>query len=191
MAIAGAAISFLRDNLEMITEPHQVGELAGTVESTNGVYFVPAFSGLFAPYWRSDAKGTITGMTQSTRKPHICRSVLEAISHQTCDIINAMSADLAIPIKSLTVDGGVTNSDIAMQIQADFANIVVNRPQMNEATSFGAALIAARATGLVDFDKFEYSGAITKFKPAMSEDVRRDLRNGWHDAVQKSLYKSI
>ncbi|KAJ3367611.1 hypothetical protein HDU91_001279 [Kappamyces sp. JEL0680] len=145
IAIAGASVKWLRDNLGIIKSAKEVGELASKVADSGGVYFVPAFSGLFAPYWRDDAKGTIVGMTLFTKKEHICRATLEAVSFQTKDIMESMELDMETPVSLLRVDGGMSNSEELMQIQTDIVGVDLARPAMLETTALGAALAAGLA----------------------------------------------
>ncbi|KAJ1549754.1 hypothetical protein HK405_002423, partial [Cladochytrium tenue] len=147
IAIAGAAVQWLRDNLGIISKASDVGELAGQVPDTGGVYFVPSFSGLFAPYWREDSRGVIVGLTQFTTKHHICRATLESVCWQSKEIIDVMNTESATPLLALKVDGGLTASDLCMQIQADLLGIAVDRPRMAETTALGAAVAAAVAVG--------------------------------------------
>jgi glycerol kinase len=128
----------LRDNIGIIKESSEISQLAAKVSDSAGVFFVPAFSGLFAPYWRDDARGIITGLTSYTTKNHIALATLEAVCFQSKEIIEAMNSDSGTPLKSIKVDGGLTNSDICMQIQSDFLGIPVERPVMRETTALGA-----------------------------------------------------
>jgi glycerol kinase len=186
IAIAGAAVKWLRDNLEMIETSSQISEFAARVENTGGAYFVPALSGLFAPHWRDDARGTFVGMTQYTTREHLCRAALEAVCFQTRDIMDAMTADSGYTIRHLAVDGGLTNADIAMQIQANIANADVIRPAMREVTALGSALAAGHAVGTVDITTFNLGAKEDVFKPNMSEELRSEMRLGWTKAVEKA-----
>lgn len=169
IAIAGAAVKWLRDNLGLIKESSEISTLAESVQNTAGVHFVPAFNGLFAPYWRDDARGIITGLTQYTTKAHIARAVLEAVSFQTREIVEAMSKDSGITLKSLRVDGGMTVSDILLKIQADILGIDVLRPEMRETTAFGAAFAAAIGIGAVTLENEDMQPATVEFKPRTDE----------------------
>eukprot|EP00842_Homolaphlyctis_polyrhiza_P001949 jgi/Hompol1/2755/HPOL_001449-RA len=190
IAIAGAAVKWLRDNLCIISEAKQVGEFAAKVDDTAGVYFVPAFSGLFAPYWRDDARGCIVGMTQFTNRDHICRATLEAVSFQTREIIDAITKDMAKDIKILRVDGGLSNSDICMQIQANIAGVPVDRPSMRETTSLGAALAAGLAVGVWDsLADFHPGEAVDQFNPQIDADEQARRLAEWKQAVKKSFAK--
>ncbi|KAK6094575.1 Glycerol kinase [Batrachochytrium dendrobatidis] len=186
IAIAGAAVKWLRDNLGIISEASQVSEFAAKVPDTAGIYFIPAFSGLFAPYWRDDVRGCIVGMTQYTNKYHICRAALEATAFQTREILDAMNSDSGQAIQLLRVDGGLTNSDICMQIQADIAGVGVDRPLMRETTALGAALAAGLAVGVwKSLDDFSHVNQSDIFKPATSSSDREERLAGWKKAVQR------
>ncbi|KAJ3315891.1 hypothetical protein HDV04_000098 [Boothiomyces sp. JEL0838] len=188
IATAGASVKWLRDNMGIIRKASEVGEFAQKVDNTGGVYFVPAFSGLFAPHWRDDARGTIVGITQYTTKEHICRATLEAVSFQTKDIMDSMEIDSGYPINLLRVDGGMTMSDQLMQIQADIAGVEIDRPSMLETTALGAALAAGRAIGLFeDLEKFETEASVSKFKPQISAEQRQEMTKGWKKALEKSM----
>jgi glycerol kinase len=165
IAVAGAAVNWLRDNLGIISNYSEVSEFASKVENNSGVYFVPAFSGLFAPYWISEAKGCIVGITQYTNKNHICRATLESVCFQTSDIIRAIEKDGGFIVKELCVDGGLTKSDLAMQMQADIAKVTVRRPLLSEATAYGAALASAHGIGLVDATSFTRDSVFDDFHP--------------------------
>ncbi|CAN7982476.1 unnamed protein product [Ixodes hexagonus] len=145
VAIAGAAVRWLRDNLSVINNSWEVEKLAKTVNSCHGVYFVPAFSGLYAPYWQSDARGIICGLTQFTTKAHIARATLEAVCFQVREILDAMDRDTGVALKQLLVDGGMAVNELLMQLQADLVGISVMRPQMSETTALGAAIAAGAA----------------------------------------------
>jgi glycerol kinase len=147
IAITGALVQWLRDNLGMIARSEEVEALAKTVEDNGGVYFVPAFSGLFAPYWKSDARGVIAGLTRYVNKGHIARAVLEATAWQTREVADAMNADSGVTLQSLKVDGGMVFNELLMQFQADTLQVPVIRPQVAETTSLGAAYAAGLATG--------------------------------------------
>ncbi|KAF8932407.1 Glycerol kinase, partial [Dissophora ornata] len=143
IAVAGSAVKWLRDNMGIIKSAEEISELAAGVNDNGGVVFVTAFSGLFAPYWRPDVRGCILGLSQHTTKHHLARATLEATCFQTCAILKAMNNDSGKPLKTLRVDGGLSNSDICMQLQADILGIEVSRPQMRESTALGAATAAA------------------------------------------------
>ena len=147
IAIAGALIQWLRDNLGMITSAAEVEALARTVDDNGGVYFVPAFSGLFAPYWRSDARGVIAGLTRYVNKGHIARAALEAVAWQAREVLDAMNADSGVPLAALKVDGGMVGNELLMQFQADVVGVPVIRPKVAETTALGAAYAAGLAVG--------------------------------------------
>ncbi len=147
IAIAGALVQWLRDNLGLITTAPEIEDLARTVEDNGGAYIVPAFSGLFAPYWRSDARGVIAGLTRFVNKGHIARAVLEASAYQTFEIVEAMNSDSGVALKKLKVDGGMVANELLMQFQADILNVPVIRPAITETTALGAAYAAGLAVG--------------------------------------------
>nr|CAG8489326.1 6585_t:CDS:2 [Entrophospora candida]CAG8621079.1 6412_t:CDS:2 [Entrophospora candida] len=190
IAVAGSAIKWVRDNLKIINETSEINTLAASVENTGGVYFVTAFSGLFAPYWRDDARGCIVGITQYTNKCHIARATLEAACFQAKAILNAMNKDSGHPLTSLKVDGGMTNSDICMQIQSDILNIEVNRPAMRETTALGAAIAAGFAVkiwnSLDDLKNVNTKGH-TIFSPKITNEEAQIKFEQWEKAVQRSL----
>src|SRR6185312_301219 len=147
IAVAGSLIQWLRDNLGMVSSAQEAEQLAGTVEDTGGCYFVPAFSGLFAPYWRQDARGALVGLTRFVTKAHIARAALEATAFQTREVLDAINADAAVPLTGLKVDGGMVANDALMQFQADFLGVPVMRPRVTETTALGAAYAAGLAVG--------------------------------------------
>lgn len=189
IAVAGSAVKWIRDNLGLIQSSDEIGPLAAQVEDTGGVYFVTAFSGLFAPYWRDDARGLLIGMTGYTTKAHIARATLEAICFQTKAILDAMDADAGTMLQVVRVDGGVTNSDETMQIQADILGIEVDRPAMRESTALGAAIAALFGAGVhTTWDELD---VINKeghdiFKPKTDEKRRNQRFEQWNRAVQRS-----
>ncbi|XP_043198995.1 glycerol kinase-like [Amphibalanus amphitrite] len=189
VAIAGAAIRWLRDNLGLISDYSEVETLSRKVADTGGVYFVPAFTGLFAPHWDATARGTICGLTQFSTKGHICRAALEAISFQTREILDAMNRDSGLPLRRLQVDGGGTANGLLMQLQADLLGITVVRPTMPETTALGAAMAAGAADGVSvwSLSSDELSrGATDTFQPQIGDD-ERDLRfDRWQEAVRRS-----
>jgi glycerol kinase len=148
VAVTGSAIQWLRDQLGIIRNASEVEELAASVPDNGGVYFVPAFSGLFAPYWRSDARGVIVGLTRANTKAHIARAALEAICYQTKEVMDAMEADSGIKLNEMRVDGGITNNKLCMQLQADIMGIDIVKPVITETTALGAAFAAGLATGV-------------------------------------------
>jgi glycerol kinase len=187
--IGGAVIQWLRDGLKIIKEASECTELASRVTDTGGVYLVPAFTGLCAPYWDMYARGTIIGITRGTTAEHIARSALEAIAYQTRDLIEAMEKDSGIKAKSLRVDGGATRSGLLMKFQADILGIPLEKPAVTEMSALGAAYLAGLGTGFWK-DKKEISRQwkIEKvFEPSMNEDQREALYSGWKKAVKRSL----
>lgn len=187
IAVAGSSIKFLQNNLEFIESSAQVSQLAETVEDNGGVTFVTAFSGLFAPYWIDDARGTIFGITAYTKKGHIARATLEATCFQTKAILESMGKDSGYDLKELAVDGGMCNSDLTMQTQSDLIGIPVVRPAMRETTALGAAIAAGLAVGvwnsLDDFKDVNNEGKTT-FKPKISAEERDGKFAKWEKAVQ-------
>ena len=187
--MGGATIQWLRDGLKIIKQSSEVSELASRVDDTGSVYLVPAFTGLCAPYWDMYARGTIVGMTRGTTDEHIARSALEAIAYQTRDVLECMVKDSGHELKSLRVDGGATASDFLMQFQADILGIPIEKPQVTEMTALGAAYLAGLGVGF-----WKSKEEIAKhwklqrtFEPAMSEDGKESLYNGWKRAVERSL----
>ncbi len=147
IAVTGSAIQWLRDQLGVIKNASEIDVLAATIDDAGGIYFVPAFSGLFAPYWRSDARGVVVGLSRFHTSAHLARATLEAICYQSCDVVEAMRQDSGIELTSLKVDGGVTASDLCMQIQADTVGLEVIKPKVAETTALGAASAAGLAVG--------------------------------------------
>jgi glycerol kinase len=189
IAIAGAGVQWLRDNLQMISSAEEIEALAGAADDNGDVYFVPAFSGLFAPYWRDDARGVFAGLTRYADRRHIARAVLEATAYQTRDVLDAMEADSGVRIPALMVDGGMTGNDLLMQFQADILDLPVVRPRITETTVLGAAYAAGRAVGFWDSlaELESHWEADRTFEPAMEATERDRLSSGWTKAVGKSL----
>lgn len=185
---AGSVIKWLRDDLHIIDHAARCDELAESVKDANGIYFVPAFTGLGAPYWDMYARGTIVGLTRGVNRAHICRSVLEAIAYQMTDLLEAMKQDSDIDLFELRVDGGASISDIMMQIQADLIRTPVNRPKMVETTAIGAAYLAGLAVGFwKDIDEIAKIRQVDKlFEPQMAIEDRNKYYNGWLRAVERS-----
>lgn len=185
---AGSVIKWLRDDLQLIPSARRCDELAESVPNANGVYFVPAFTGLGAPYWDMYARGTIVGLTRGATAAHICRSVLEAIAYQMTDLLEAMKQDSDINLSELRVDGGASVSDIMMQIQSDMIRTNVNRPKMVETTAIGAAYLAGLAVGFwKDTDEIEKIREVDKvFEPKMDIQKREKRYRGWQRAVERS-----
>jgi glycerol kinase len=189
VAIAGALVQWLRDNLGLISSAAEVEALARTVEDSGGIAIVPAFSGLFAPRWRSDARGAIVGLTRFIHKGHIARASLEASAFQTGEVLDAMERDSGVKLTSLRVDGGMVRNELLMQFQADLLGVPVVRPRVTETTSMGAAYAAGLAVGFWKDEKELRSHweADRMWEPAISEGERRKLRALWEKAVEKSL----
>ena len=189
IAIAGALVQWLRDNLGMIKKSSEVETLAGSVEDNGGIYFVPAFSGLFAPYWRSDARGAIVGMTRYINKGHIARAVLEATAFQTREVLDAMEKDSGVKLTALKVDGGMVFNELLMQFQADILDVPVIRPKVAETTALGAAYAAGLAVGFwKDFDELRANwGKDKEWKPSMPVEKRNTLYTGWKKAVTRTF----
>jgi len=187
--IAGAAIQWLRDEMRMIKHASDTEEYALAVEDTNGVYLVPAFVGLGAPYWDPYARGTIVGLTRGAKKEHFIRATLESLAYQTYDILKAMEEDSGIKLKALKVDGGACANNFLMQFQADILGVQVDRPKIIETTALGAAYLAGLAIGYWGSkDDIESNWALSKaFEPAMTEEKRDSLLSGWHEAVNRSM----
>jgi glycerol kinase len=189
IAVTGSLVQWLRDNLGMISTAAEIEDHARTVEDNGGAYFVPAFSGLFAPYWRSDARGAIVGLTRYVNKGHLARAVLEATAFQSREVIDAMNADSGVPLTSLKVDGGMTGNELLMQFQADILNVPVIRPVVAETTALGAAYAAGLATGFWtgEQDIRDNWAKAKQWDPAMDEATReREYRN-WKKAVTKTF----
>ena len=185
---AGSVIKWLRDDIHLIDSAHRCDELAESVDDANGIYFVPAFTGLGAPYWDMYARGAIVGLTRGVKSEHIARSVLEAIAYQMTDLLEAMKQDSDITLSELRVDGGASVSNIMMQIQADMIRTSVNRPKMVETTAIGAAYLAGLATGFWrDIDEIKDIREVDKvFEPKMAMEERDRLYEGWKRAVERS-----
>jgi glycerol kinase len=187
--IAGAVVQWLRDEMQIIRSSSEIENLATEVNDTDGVYIVPAFAGLGAPYWNQYARGTITGISRGTTKAHIARAALESIAYQTVDVLKAMEADAGISIKELRVDGGATVNDFLMQFQSDVLNCKVVRPEITETTALGAAYLAGLAVGYWEsIDDIKNQWSIEKtFSPDISDDNRDSLYIGWLKAVNASV----
>ena len=186
---AGSVIKWLRDEVQLIDSPKRCDELAASVPDANGCYLVPAFTGLGAPYWDMYARGCIVGLTRGVNRAHISRAVLESITYQMTDLLEAMSADSGIEISDLRVDGGASVSNIMMQIQADFARTKINRPKTVETTALGAAYLAGLAVGVWEnLEDIENNREVDKiFEPVMSLEERNRLYAGWKRAVERSM----
>jgi len=184
--IAGAVVQWLRDGLGIIRHSSDVGKLASQVSSSDGVYFVPAFAGLGAPYWNQHTRGTITGLTRGSTAAHIARAALDSIAYQTLDVLLAMESDSGINIRELRVDGGVTVNDGLMQFQADLLQAAVVRPKITETTALGAAYLAGLATGFwSSIDEIRKQWQIDRtFKPQIEPGETHELINGWSRAIR-------
>jgi len=188
IAIAGSLVQWFRDNLGLINESHDIEDLARTVKDTGGIYFVPAFSGLFAPHWRSDARGLISGLTHYIHKGHIARAVLEASAYQAKEIFEAMEKDSGIHLTTLKVDGGMVSNELLMQFQADILDIPVICPKSRETSVLGAAYAAGLAVGFwKDQSELKKQWAIDKrWEGKMPDQKRQELYDGWMKAVHRS-----
>ncbi len=189
IAVTGSLIQWLRDNLGMINSAPEIEELARNVEDNGGVYIVPAFSGLFAPYWRSDARGAIVGLTRYVNKNHIARAALEATAFQTREVLDAVNADSGVPLTELRVDGGMVANDALMQFQADILGVDVVRPKVIETTALGAAYAAGLAVGFWnDTDELGRNWDEGKrWSPQMGDDERQRQMRLWKKAVTKTF----
>jgi glycerol kinase len=189
IAIAGALVQWLRDNLRMIDQSSDIENLARTVDDNGGVYFVPAFSGLFAPYWRSDARGVIVGMTRFINRGHIARAALEATAFQVREVLDAMRTDSGVDLQSLKVDGGMVSNDLLMQFQADVLGVPVVRPRVSETTALGAAYAAGLAVGFwrsVEEMRANWEADRT-WQPAADDSARTALYAQWKKAVTRTF----
>jgi len=187
--IAGAVIQWLRDELRMIKTAAESEEYATAVEDSNGVYVVPAFVGMGAPYWDMYARGTIVGLTRGAKKEHIIRAALESMAYQTMDVLKAMEEDSGISLSALKVDGGAVANNFLMQFQSDILNVDVYRPRVIETTALGAAYLAGLAVGYWENkEEILNNWAVDrKFEPNMDEEKRAKLVKGWHKAVKRAL----
>ncbi len=187
--IAGAVVQWLRHGLGIIRTSGEVEELAAKVKDSEGVYVVPAFTGLGAPYWNQHARGTIVGITRGTTSAHIAKAALDSIAYQTADVLKAMEADSGIEIKELRVDGGATVNNILMQFQSDLLNTAVVRPRITETTALGAAYLAGLATGYwSSIDEIQQQWQVErKFVSGMEEEKRQGLSSGWAKAVKAAM----
>jgi glycerol kinase len=189
IAVTGSAVQWLRDQLGIITAAPEVEALANTVADNGGIYFVPAFSGLFAPYWRSDARGAIVGLSRFNTKAHIARATLEAICFQTRAVLDAMTVDSGVKLEVLKVDGGATANDTLMQLQADVLGVPVVRPVVAETTALGAAYAAGLATGFwKDLETLRKNWKVDRrWEPRWSADQRETAYRGWKKAVERTF----
>jgi glycerol kinase len=185
--ISGAAIKWLRDQLHLLHSAAESEQISQSVGSTNGVYFVPAFTGLGAPYWDPFSRAAIFGLTQASDYRHIVRAAVEASAYQTKDILVAMAQDAQTPLKTLRVDGGASTNNFLLQFQADLLHTEVDRPLVTETTALGAAMLAALALGFWTHDDLDNVRLCErKFIPAMTEDVSTNLYKGWQKAVHRT-----
>ncbi|HEV2887362.1 MAG TPA: glycerol kinase GlpK [Jatrophihabitans sp.] len=189
IAVTGSAVQWLRDQLGIIAEAAEVESLAARVSDSGGAYFVPAFSGLFAPYWRSDARGAIVGLSRYHTGAHLARATLEAICYQSRDVIEAMERDSGVTLDVLKVDGGVTANSLCMQLQADILGVPVSRPVVAETTALGAAYAAGLAVGFwKDTDELRANwNQAQRWAPAWTDQQRSDGYAGWRKAVERTL----
>ncbi|CAM3301974.1 glycerol kinase GlpK [Halomonas lysinitropha] len=186
--IAGAAVQWLRDEFKLIDSAEDSEYYAGKVADSGGVYVVPAFAGLGAPYWDMYARGAIFGITRGTRKEHIIRATLDSLGYQTKDVIDAMQADSGITLKSLRVDGGAVANNVMMQFQADMLGVNVDRPRITETTALGAAYLAGMAVGLWTQDEVVNKGKVERtFEPQMDSECRERAYRGWKKAVRRTM----
>ena len=190
IAITGALVQWLRDNLDFYDFSQHVEDYAKSVEDSGGIYFVPAFSGLFAPYWQSDARGVIVGLTRYINKGHIARAALEATAYQTREVLDAMEKDSGVQLAALKVDGGMVYNETLMQFQSDILGVDVIRPVVAETTALGAAYAAGYAVGFwSNFDEMRQNWQIAKtWHPNMDAATRDKLYKGWLKAVQRSMH---
>ncbi len=189
IAITGALVQWLRDNLSLISSAPEIENLAKTVEDNGGAYFVPAFSGLFAPYWRSDARGVIVGLTRFIKKGHIARAVLEATAYQTRDIVEAMNGDSGVELSALKVDGGMVANELLMQFQSDILDVPVIRPKVSETTALGVAYAAGLSVGFWSgVEDLRRNWAEDKtWHPKMASNIRKKYYLEWKKAVDRTF----
>jgi glycerol kinase len=187
VSVAGQSVRWMRDNLHLLESSEQIEDYAQEVEDTGDVYFVPAFSGLFAPHWRSDARGLVIGLTHSTTRAHLCRAVLEAVCFQSREILDAMNQDCEPPFTQLKVDGGMTVNEALMRLQADLLGITVVRPEVREMTSLGAAIAAGLAQGVWSDSAHLPTLQSSTFQPSISPDKCDERYGRWKEAVKRCL----
>jgi glycerol kinase len=189
IAVTGALVQWLRDNLGLIERSAEIEALARTVDDNGGIFFVPAFSGLFAPYWRNDARGVIVGLTRYVNKGHLARAALEATAFQTREVLDAMNADSGLPLITLKVDGGMVGNELLMQFQADILGVPVVRPTLTETTALGAAYAAGLAIGFWkgSAELRANWGKDKEWIPAMDADMREKHYRDWKRAVTRSF----
>jgi glycerol kinase len=189
VAITGALVQWLRDNLKLIDKSSDIEPLARTVNDNGGVYFVPAFSGLFAPYWMANARGVIAGLTRFANRGHIARAALEATAFQVAEVVDAMEQDSGIHLDELRTDGGMVFNDLLMQFQADILGRPVLRPSVHETTALGAAYAAGLAVGFYrDTDELRAHSAVDRtWQPAMDNATRDALLRTWKKGVTRTF----
>ncbi len=187
MFVAGAAIKWLRDEMKLINEPAQTEALANSISDSGGVYVVPAFTGLGAPYWDAYARGAVFGLSRGTSNAHFVRATLESLAYQSLDVIRAMEEDAGITVKSLKVDGGASANNFLMQFQADILNGKIVRPVVAETTALGAAYLAGLSVGYyADVDEIKSNWQVDKeYLPSFDDDRREKLYKGWRDCVSR------
>jgi glycerol kinase len=186
--MAGAIVQWLRDNLGIIQQSHEIEALANQVPDTDGVILVPAFTGLGAPYWQAEARAQISGLTRGSNKAHLARAALEAIAFQVADVLSAMQQDAPTPLTELRVDGGASANNLLMQFQADILGVPVLRPTMTEVTAFGAVKMAGLQCGLYSSSDLEQMWQLDqRFEPQMSQDARDSRLAQWRQAVRKTF----
>jgi glycerol kinase len=187
--IAGAAVQWLRDGLKIVAKASETEAMARALPSNEGVYFVPALTGLGAPHWESDARGTIVGLTRGSSREHLVRAALEAMTYGTVDVLEAMLSASGASVDVLRVDGGAAQNDGLMQVQADVLGVPVERPDMVETTALGAAGLAGLATGVwKNADQFHASRTFERFEPASAANAARDGLKGWRRAVRAAVH---
>jgi glycerol kinase len=189
IAVTGSLVQWLRDNLQIVRTAPEIEALAGSVDDSGGAYFVPAFSGLFAPYWRADARGALVGLTRFVNKGHIARAALEATAFQTREVLDAMNADSGVDLTELKVDGGMVANELLMQFQADILDVPVIRPQVAETTALGAAYAAGLAVGYWNgLDELRSNWAEDKrWEPQLDSNERERMYRNWKKAVTKTF----
>ncbi len=189
IAVTGSLVQWVRDNLGLIGSAAEIETLAATVDDNGGAHFVPAFSGLFAPHWRADARGALVGLTRFVNKGHIARAVIEATAFQTREVLDAMNADSGVPLRELRVDGGMVVNETLTQFQADLLGVDVVRPKVAETTALGAAYAAGLAVGY-SADEAEVRancGEDKRWSPQMPQEESDRLYRNWKKAVTKTL----
>jgi glycerol kinase len=187
--VAGAAIQWLTDQMKLVNSAPESEEIAEKVSDTNGVYVVPAFTGMGAPYWKQNARGMVVGITRGTAREHFVRATLESLAYQTYDVLKAMENDSGMELKRLRVDGGASANNFLMQFQADLLAGEIVRPVVTETTALGAAYLAGLAVGYYDsIEEIKQNWQVERiFEPQIDEEMRRMLLSGWENAVKRVL----